>query len=110
MPLSLPATDTLVPALLALDAAREDPDAGVRRRVAHELAALARTHPTLALSTAQRWLAEGGRYTTTVVRRGLRPLVEARDATALRLAGYTPECGVRVRDLVLESPAVTAGG
>jgi hypothetical protein len=97
------------PVVLALDAEREHPDARVRRRVAQGLATLATSHPTLALSTAQRWLAEGGAHTTSVVRRGLRPLIEARDPTALRLAGFAPECAVRVQGLVVDPPDVALG-
>ena len=97
------------PTVLELDAAREDPDARVRRRVAHGLAALSISHPTLALSIAQRWIAEGGEHVGSVVRLGLRPLVEARDATALRLAGYAPQAAVRIRDLQILRPDVRFG-
>jgi hypothetical protein len=97
------------PAVLALDAEREHDDARVRRRVAQGLAAIAVSHPTLALATAQRWLAEGGEHTLSVVRRGLRPLIEARDATALRLAGFAPETAARVRRLTLDTATVALG-
>jgi len=97
--------------ILDLDSMRDDERAAVRRRVSERLAALARTHPTLALATAQRWLAEGGRYTESVVRRGLKPLVDARDDTALRLAGYSPSAAARVVDLWIdEHPAPAFGG
>jgi hypothetical protein len=95
--------------VLALDAEREHPLASVRARVAQQLAALARTHPTLALATASRWTAEGGAHTASVVRRGLRPLVERRDPTALRVAGYAPEVAVRVRELDLDDTTVALG-
>jgi hypothetical protein len=99
-----------VATVLELDRRRHDPDAAVRRRVAHDLAALARRQPTLALSTAQRWLAEGGPHTTSIVRRGLRPLVDDRDDTALRLAGYSPAAAVRVVDLVVDDDPPLAFG
>lgn len=95
--------------VLAVSAIREHPDATVRRRAADGLAAIARTQPTLAIATAQRWLAEGGEHVHSVVRRGLRPLVDARDPTALRLAGYAPETAVRVRALRLAEPVVAFG-
>ncbi len=95
--------------ILALDADRENATASVRRHVAEGLAALARTHPTLALATAGRWVAEGGPHTASVVRRGLRPLVDRSDATALRLAGYAPEAAVRVRDFTLDTANAALG-
>lgn len=96
--------------VLDLDALRHDDRPAVRRGVAERLAALARSHPTLALATAQRWIAEGGKYTDSVVRRGLRPLVEARDDTALRLAGYSPSAAARVVDLLVDAEPPPAFG
>lgn len=96
--------------ILELDRLRHDPSAVVRRRVSQELAALSRLHPTLALSTAQRWLAEGGEYTNAIVRRGLKPLVDQRDDSALRLAGYSPSAAVRVVDLRIDDDPGPAFG
>lgn len=99
------APDTLV----ALARRREDPDAAVRRDVAGTLEALARTSPTVVLATVQRWLAEGGPHTRTVVRPALQVLARTGDDGARRLLGFAPEVAVRVRDVVLESDHVRAG-
>ncbi len=97
--------------ILELDRSRVDPRATVRRRAAQRLPRLAADHPTLALATAQRWIAEGGDHTETVVRRGLRPLIDQRDPTALRLAGWSPSVAVRVVGLALaDDPAPAFGG
>lgn len=93
-------------ALVALGRLREDPDPAVRREVAEALEALARTHPTVVLATAQRWLAEGGTHTRTVVGAALRILSRSGDDGARRLLGFAPEVAVRVRDVILESDHV----
>lgn len=96
--------------VLDLDRRRSSDSPAVRRDVSRALAKLAVRQPTLALSTAQRWLAEGGNHTNSVVQRGLRPLVLARDDTALRLAGYSPAAAVRVVDLELDREQAPAFG
>ncbi len=88
--------------ILELDRLRHDESAVVRRRVSQRLAELARAQPTLALLTAKRWLVEGGEHTESIVRRGLKPLVDARDDAALRLAGYSPSAAVRIVDLSID--------
>jgi hypothetical protein len=93
-------------ALVALGRLREHPDPTVRREVAEALEALARTHPTVVLATAQRWLAEGGTHTRTVVGAALRILSRSGDDGARRLLGFAPEVAVRVRDVILESDHV----
>ncbi len=96
--------------ILELDRLRETDSAVARRSVSQGLAALARTRPTLALSTAQRWLAEGGSHIESTVQRGLRPLVESRDDTALRIAGFAPSVAVRVVDLSIDDDHAPAFG
>jgi hypothetical protein len=95
--------------LIALSRLREDPDAAVRRSVAESLETLARTRPTVVLATAQRWLAEGGPHTRTVVRAALQVLSRNGDDMARRLLGFAPEVAVRVRDVVIESDHVRVG-
>jgi hypothetical protein len=107
-PLPAP-TDETADILVALGGLREDPDPAVRGDVAASLEALARTHPTLVLATAQRWLAEGGPHTRAVVRAALRALARTGDDGARRLLGFAPEVAVRVRDVVLESDHVRRG-
>jgi hypothetical protein len=101
--------DETADALVALGGLREDPDPAVRGDVAETLEALARTHPTLVLATAQRWLAEGGAHTRAVVRKALRALAREGDDGARRLLGFAPEVAVRVRDVVLESDHLRVG-
>lgn len=107
-PLPTPADDA-ADTLVALGALREDPDPTVRGDVAATLEALARTHPTLVLATAQRWLAEGGPHARAVVRSALRALARNGDDGARRLLGFAPEVAVRVRDVALESNHVQPG-
>ena len=101
--------DDTADTLVALAARREDPDPAVRRDVAETLETLARTRPTVVLATAQRWLAEGGPHTRSVVRAALQVLARTGDDGARRLLGFAPEVAVRVRDAVLESDHVRAG-
>lgn len=107
-PLPTPVDET-ADALVALGGLREDADPAVRSGVAETLDALARTHPTLVLATAQRWLAEGGAHTRAVVRKALRALAREGDDGARRLLGFAPEVAVRVRDVALESDHVRVG-
>ena len=95
--------------LVALARRREDPDPEVRRGVAETLETLARTRPTVVLATVQRWLAEGGPHTQTVVRPALHVLARNGDDGARRLLGFAPEVAVRVRDVVIESDHVRTG-
>jgi hypothetical protein len=107
-PLPTPADDT-ADTLIALARRREDPDPEVRRDVAETLESLARTRPTVVLATVQRWLAEGGPHTQTVVRPALHVLSRNGDDGARRLLGFAPEVAVRVRDVVIESDHVRTG-
>jgi hypothetical protein len=107
-PLPTPADDTLE-TLLALSRHRDDPDPEVRRNVAETLEALARTRPTVVLATIQRWVAEGGLHTRSVVRGALHVLARNGDDGARRLLGFAPEVAVRVRDAVLESDHLRTG-
>lgn len=102
-------TDNTAETLIALARRREDPDPAMRRDVAEGLEALVRTHPTVVLATAQRWLAEGGPHTRSVVRGALRVLSRNGDDGASRLLGFAPEVAVRVRDLTLDSDHVRTG-
>lgn len=91
-----------------LDALREDPSTYVRRSVANHLNDLNKVDPTLALSTATRWRAQGGAHVDWVLRQGLRTLVKAGHAEALRLVGAAP---LRVELLALSvlTPQVRLG-
>jgi hypothetical protein len=101
-PVPIPADDA-TETLLALSRRREDADPAVRRDVAETLETLARTRPTVVLATIQRWVAEGGPHTRSVVRAALQVLSRNGDDGARRLLGFAPEVAVRVRDAVLES-------
>jgi hypothetical protein len=107
-PLPIPADDT-PETLLALSRLREDADPAVRRQVGETLEALARSRPTVVLATVQRWLAEGGPHTRSVVRAALQVLSHNGDDGARRLLGFAPEVAVRVRDAVLESDHLRTG-
>jgi hypothetical protein len=110
MATSLPTpAESTADTLVALARRREDPDPEVRREVAETLETLARTRPTVVLATVQRWLAEGGAYTQTVVRPALHVLSRNGDDAARRLLGFAPEVAVRVRDVVIESDHVRTG-
>ena len=107
-PVPTPADDT-PETLVALSRRREDTDPTVRRDVGETLEALARTRPTVVLATIQRWLAEGGPHTRTVVRPALQVLARHGDDGARRLLGFAPEVAVRIRDAVLESDHLRTG-
>ena len=95
------------PAIELLDHLVGDESAYVRRSVANHLNDIAKDHPELAVSTAQRWRALGA---DAVVRHGMRSLVKQGDARALALLGYDPEAQVALQDLTATPGRVEIGG
>jgi 3-methyladenine DNA glycosylase AlkC len=93
-----------------LDVLYRDGSEYVRRSVANHLNDLSRADPDLVTSTAKRWLAEPDQHTGAVVRHGLRTLVKAGDATALRLLGFGAPTEIEVGELRVTTPAVPTGG
>jgi 3-methyladenine DNA glycosylase AlkC len=101
-----------------LDRLVDDPSEYVRRSVSNHLNDLCRVDPPLALATATRWWsvqleppagAEAVPDRRWVVRRGLRTLVKAGSAEALRLLGHDPDVAVTAT-LELHTDTVHLGG
>lgn len=92
-----------------LDRLHDDPEEYVRRSVANNLNDIAKDHPELAVTTARRWLDEGGEGSGRTVRHALRSLVKAGDADALAVLGYQADAPVSVEELVVATPVVTVG-
>ena len=95
-----------------LDRLVDDPSEYVRRSVSNHLNDLCRVDPALALEVAGRWTdradASNEQQRAWVVRRGLRTLVKAGDARAMRLLGHDPDVAVRA-ELVVPTPQVSMG-
>lgn len=97
------------PAIALLDRLRDDPSEYVRRSVANHLGDIVKDHPGLALATATRWKAEGGRHVDEVVRHGLRTLIKAGDPAALSLVGYDADAPVRLTHLSIDPERLAIG-
>ena len=78
------------PTIALLDRLVDDPSLYVRKSVANHLNDIAKDHPDLAVSTARRWLDEGGfrERREWIVRHGMRSLIKAGKPEALALFGY----------------------
>jgi 3-methyladenine DNA glycosylase AlkC len=95
------------PAIELLDRLAGDDSAYVRRSVANHLNDIAKDHPDLAVSIAQRWKHQGAEW---VVRHGMRTLLKQGEPRALALLGYDPDAAVTLRDLTVTPPRVEIGG
>jgi 3-methyladenine DNA glycosylase AlkC len=93
-----------------LDPLHDDPEEYVRRSVANNLNDVAKDHPELAVTTAHRWLGQGGDGSARTVRHALRSLVKQGDPDALAVLGFAADAPVVVEDLVVATPTVTVGG
>ncbi|OFT24236.1 DNA alkylation repair protein [Arthrobacter sp. HMSC08H08] len=82
------------PILPVLDRLHEDPSLFVRKSVANNLNDIGRTHPELALATAQRWATSGGPHAKRVVEQGLRGLIKCGHPEALELVGFAPTTAI----------------
>jgi 3-methyladenine DNA glycosylase AlkC len=95
-----------------LDRLVDDPSEYVRRSVSNHLNDLCRVDPSLARRVAGAWLGTADERTRAgrewVVRRGLRTLVKAGDADALRLLGHEPDLDLQAALEVL-TPVVEMG-
>jgi 3-methyladenine DNA glycosylase AlkC len=88
------------PVLELLELLRDDPEDYVRRSVANNLNDIAKDHPARVLAVAEQWLVDATPSRRRLVQHGLRSLVKAGDARALRLLGFaaTPAqiAGIRI--------------
>ena len=73
------------PALPILEALKDDPSLYVRRSVANHLGDIAKDHPELAFSIAERWLADASKERRWVIRHALRHPAKQGVAEALRI-------------------------
>jgi len=92
------------PILPILEKLKNDPAETVRRSVANNLNDIAKEHPALVLSIAERWLGHSPE-TDWVVRHACRGLLKKGNATALAHFGYQKGLeGMEVTDLKIEGP------
>ncbi|MDN8594781.1 MULTISPECIES: hypothetical protein [unclassified Corynebacterium] len=88
-PVHRPFLDDSAPIIPVLDRLYADTSLYVRTSVANNLNDIARTHPLLAVATAERWLAETpSPEVTWVAERGLRGLIRQGDPAALATVGF----------------------
>ena len=88
-PVHRPFLDDPAPIIPILDRLYNDPSLYVRTSVANNLNDIGRTHPVLAIATAERWLAETpSPEVTWVAERGLRGLIKQGDPAALATVGF----------------------
>lgn len=105
-----PFTVDPAPIIPILDRLHADPSTFVRTSVANNLNDISRTHPSLAIETAQRWMqsspADEGADARTAwtVTRGLRTLAKNGDAEALAICGYGAS-DIRVTGVAFPSEA-----
>ncbi len=85
------------PTLPLLEALKDDPSAYVRKSVGNHLNDIAKDHPDVVLSLAERWLGER-ESRLGIVKLALRSLVKAGDARALAVMGHGTAEGLRVED------------
>ena len=79
-----------------LDALRRDGSPTVRRSVANHVNDISRLDPDLAVTTAERWLADPDAHTATLVRHALRSLIKRGDQRALAAMGFGSAEGLTV--------------
>lgn len=88
-PVHRPFLDDPTPIIPVLDRLYADTSLYVRTSVANNLNDIGRTHPSLAVATAERWLAGiPSPEVTWVAERGLRGLIKQGDPAALAVAGF----------------------
>ena len=88
-PVHRPFLDDPAPIIPILDRLYDDTSIYVRTSVANNLNDISRTHPSLAIATAERWLAASpSPEVTRVAERGLRGLVKQGDPAALKAVGF----------------------
>lgn len=97
------------PILPILENLKNDPAETVRRSVANNLNDIAKDHPELVLSMADRWLGQSAE-TDWIVRHACRGLLKKGNAEALAHFGFQKGVkGIEILNLVF-SPEVSVGG
>ncbi len=86
------------PILPILEKLKDDPEEYVRRSVANNLNDIAKDHPGLVLSIAEKWLGANGPR-DRLVKHACRTLLKAGNAKAMALFGFGPPQGVTVSQL-----------
>ena len=86
------------PILPILENLKMDPSDSVRRSVANNLNDIAKDHPEIALSIAQKWKGISP-DTDWIVRHGCRTLLKRGHTTALRLHGFNPKAQGEIKKL-----------
>lgn len=97
------------PILPILENLKNDPAETVRRSVANNLNDIAKEHPELVLSIAERWLGQSAE-TDWIVRHACRGLLKKGNATALAHFGYQKGLeGIEITALQIEGPVCVGG-
>lgn len=96
------------PILPLLEALKDDPEEYVRRSVANALNDIAKAHPALVVSIAERWWKGASKERERLVRHGLRTLIKAGDPGALAVLGYGPPKALSA-SLRVSPPEVSIG-
>ncbi len=96
------------PALVLLEALKDDPSTLVRRSVANHLGDIAKDHPDLAVEVARRWLVDATPERRKLVAYGLRHPIKqghmgalaalGHDGAAIRIEGFTVPARVALGD------------
>ena len=103
-PVHRPFLDDPAPIIPVLDRLYSDTSLYVRTSVANNLNDIARTHPSLAVATAERWLAETpSPEVTWVAERGLRGLIRQGDPAALAVVGFAATDAVELVSVTFPS-------
>lgn len=91
-----------------LEALKGDPELYVRRSVANTLGDIAKDHPEQAVKRGQAWWNGGTEDQQWVVKHGLRALIKAGDAGALKAVGFGPPKKVSAT-LTIEPKSIAIG-
>ena len=96
--------------LALLEALKDDPSEYVRRSVANHLNDIAKDHPQRVVEVCETWRQGASEERKWILRHGLRSLVKAGDAEALRILGYDANANVTVEGLQITPDRVALGG
>ncbi len=99
-----------MPVIRILDVLRADPHPNVRNSVANSLNDIAKDHPALAVATAARWNKSGDATSSWIAKRGLRTLIKAGDAAALKVCGFDTKAPVTLAAFRLAPTTARIGG
>lgn len=95
--------------LALLEVLKDDPSEYVRRSVANHLNDIAKDHPQRIVHVCTAWKEGASQERRWILRHGLRSLVKAGDAGALRVLGYDADADVAVQGLRITPTQIELG-